>query len=185
LIHHRPKISKDRLRTSFDPYIAREDIQGIESKLSEKQLKFVDEFFVDFNGAHAILRAGYETKYPNRMAHQLLSHPGVKFVINYRTAQRAKESPIKPDYVIMKVTRTIERAENEGNHTAVLKGCELLARHLGMFIERQEISGPNGDPIRYEQVKEAADAFTSAVLSLIERNGPEPITFEITGGDEG
>lgn len=182
--HQNPKTRKDRLKNSFVPFIARGDIKSIEEKLTDKQLKFVEEFFVDFNGSASALRAGYETKYPNRIANQLLSHPGIKFVLNHRTAERAKESPIKPDYVIMKVTRTIERAESEGNHAAVLKGCELLARHLGMFIERQEISGPNGSPIRYEQIKEAADAFTSAISSLIERGGEGPTPFEITAGDE-
>jgi hypothetical protein len=54
-----------------------------------------------------------------------------------------------------------------------------------MFIDRQEISGPNGDPIKYEQVKEAADAFTSAISSLIERGGEGPTPFEIEPSGEG
>jgi hypothetical protein len=55
-----------------------------------------------------------------------------------------------------------------------------MARALGMFIERKEISGPNGDAIRYQQVQEAADAFTSAINGLIER-GREDGSFIIVG----
>jgi hypothetical protein len=106
------------------------------------------------------------------MGNELLNHPGVKIALEMATAKRASESVIKPEYVLNKIKRTIEAAERDGKDAIVLKGCELLARHLGMFIERREISGPDGDPIKYEQVREAADAFTSAISSLIEREGP-------------
>ncbi|MEW6045000.1 MAG: terminase small subunit [Bacillota bacterium] len=31
-----------------------------------------------------------------------------------------------------------------------LKALELLGKHLGMFVDRQEITGPNGGPLRIE-----------------------------------
>ena len=154
------------------------------AKLTEKQRRFVEEYLIDYNGADAVRRAGFTTKYPQKVAFQLLRHERVKAYLNTLSDQRAKNSPIKPDYVIKKVVKAIEEADRDGKAAIVLKGCELLARHLGMFVERQEISGPNGDPIKYEQVKEAADAFTSAISSLIDRGGEGPTPFEITPGDE-
>lgn len=143
-----------------------------ERALTTRQKLFVQAYLDPsnaFNGASAVIKAGYQTKYPNRMSVQLRNNPAIKRAIDEYTVQRAKEYNIKPEYVLRKVTNTIEIAEQQGNHGAVLKGCELLARHLGMFIERQEISGPNGDPIQYEHVREAADAFTRSIAGLIAR----------------
>lgn len=149
------------------------DVQGIIDNLSIRQQRFCEEYLVDFNGSAAVQRAGYNTKYPNKWGSELLHMPHIRMVIDHLTLQRASKSVIKPDYVINKITKTIEKAEADNNHSAVLRGCELLARHLGMFIERTEISGPNGDAIKYERVQEAADAFTSAIAGLVERAGED------------
>lgn len=156
------------------------NIQEVIDNLTTRQRRFVEEYLVDFNGSAAIVRAGYNTKWPNRLANEMLVHPGIRAAIDQITLERAGDSVIKPDYVFQKITKTIEKAERDDNHSAVLRGCELLARALGMFVERKEISGPNGDAIKYEQVREAADAFTSAIDSLIER-GREDGSFIIVG----
>lgn len=160
------------------------NVQEVIDNLTVRQRRFVEEYLVDFDGTAAIGRAGYNTKYPNRLAYEMLQHPGIKAAIDQLTLERAKESVLKPDYVMNKLKRTIERAEGEGNHTAVLRGCEILARALGMFVERREISGPNGDAIKYQKVQEAADAFTSAIAGLIERQREEPITLVLGPPDE-
>lgn len=171
-------------RTTILAAIERGDIQTVIDKLTVRQRRFAEEYLIDFNASAAVKRAGYTTKYPNKWGSELMDHPGVKAAIDQITLERASKSVIKPDYVIGKITKTIERAEAEGNHAAVLRGCELIARHLGMFIERTEISGPNGDAIKYERVQEAADAFTSAISSLIERTGASEPTVLIERRDE-
>lgn len=156
------------------------NVQEVIDNLTVKQRRFVEEYVVDFNGSAAVLRAGYDTKYANRLATTMLGNPAIKAAIDALTIQNASESALKPEYVINKIKRTIEKAEAKDNHTAVLRGCELLARSLGMFVERKEISGPNGEAIEYKQVQEAADAFTSAIAGLIER-GREDDSFIIVG----
>lgn len=152
------------------------DVQAIIDNLSIKQRRFCEEYILDFNGGEAINRAGYKTNHASKMAYELLKKPAIKLVIDALTETKASKAAIHPGYVIKKITRTIEKAEMDNNHTAVLRGCELLARHLGMFIERTEISGPDGEAIKYERVQEAADAFSSAIASLVERAGEdEPI----------
>lgn len=161
------------------------DIQKVIDNLTPRQRRFAEEYMVDFNGSAAAIRAGYKTKYPNKVGSELLDHPGVRAAIDKITLERASKSVIKPEYVVRKIAKTIEKAEADGNHNAVLRGCELLARHLGMFIERTEISGPNGEAIKYEQVREAADAFTSAISGLIERGGSAEVPIVVEFRDEG
>lgn len=174
------KKSRDSVKPSVQAALDAGNVQEVVDNLTVRQRRFVEEYLVDFNGAAAVDRAGYNTKYANRLAHEMLKHPGIKAAIDLLTVERASESVLKPDYVLNKLQRTVERAEAEGNHTAVLRGCEILARALGMFVERKEISGPNGDAIQYKQVQEAADAFTSAISGLIER-GREDGSFIIVG----
>ena len=77
------------------------------------------------------------------------------------------EVSVSPEYVLRKLIRTVEKAEQQENHGATLRGLELLAKHLGMFIERQEISGPDGGAIVHEQkVKQDAADFKSRLHKL-------------------
>jgi phage terminase small subunit len=170
-------------KPKFEALLAAGDMDKVIENLSVKQKRFIDEYLVDFNATQAILRAGYNTKWPNRMGSEMLDHPGIRAVIDKIALERADKSIIKPDYVIKKIMRTVEKAENDNNHSAVLRGCELLARHLGMFIERTEISGPDGGAIKTERVREAADAFTSAISSLIERSGTGEIPIIVESRD--
>lgn len=165
------KKSRDAMKPSIQAALDAGNIQEVIDNLTERQRRFVEEYPVDYNGSAAIIRAGYQTKHPARLACEMLKHPGIKAALDQLAIQRGKESTLQPEYVMNKLQRTIERAEADGNHTAVLRGCEILARALGMFVERREISGPNGDAIQYKQVQEAADAFTSAIAGLIERGG--------------
>lgn len=177
------KRSRDCVKPKIQAALDAGNIQEVIHNLTERQRRFVEEYLVDYNGGAAVLRAGYTPKSQanaNRLATEMLEHPGIRAAIDQLTIERADKSVIKPDYVIKKLHRTIEAAEQDGNHNAVFRGCEILARALGMFIERKEISGPNGDAIRYKQVQEAADAFTSAIAGLIER-GREEGSFIISG----
>jgi hypothetical protein len=174
------KKSKAAIKPSVQAALDAGNVQEVIDNLTERQRRFVEEYLVDFNGAAAVDRAGYNTKYSARLAHEMLLHPGIRAAIDQLTLERAAESTLKPDYVMNKIKRTLERAEAEGNHSAVLRACELMARAMGMFVERKEISGPNGDAIQYQKVQEAADAFTSAIAGLIER-GREDDSFIIVG----
>lgn len=167
----RVRKAKPGYRPSVERALAEGDVQSVIDNLSERQKRFAEEYLVDFNATAAVNRAGYNTKHANRLGSQMLRHAGIKAYIDQLTVQNASTSVLKPEYVTKKIMKTIEKAEADNNHGAVLRGCELLARHLGMFIERTEISGPNGDAIKHQAVREAADAFTSAVASLIERGG--------------
>lgn len=174
------KKPRDSMKPKIQAALDAGNIQEVIDNLTLRQRRFVEEYLIDFNGAAAVDRAGYNTKHPNRLAYEMLKNPAIKAAIDQVTLERADEATIKPEYVMNKLQRTIERAEVDGNHNAVLRGCEILARALGMFIERKEISGPNGDAIKYSQVQEAADAFTSAIAGLVER-GREDGSFIVVG----
>lgn len=150
------------------------NIQDVIDSLSEQQKRFCEEFLTDLNATQAAVRAGYKTKYPNRVAYQLMENPAIRIAIDGLRAERSKNSDVTKDFVLRGIQKTIKSAEEANNLTASLRGYELLARHLGMFVERTEISGPDGEAIKMEQkVKEDVESFTSSIARLARRGSSE------------
>lgn len=144
---------------------------GKGSKLSAKMALFVSEYLVDLNGSKAVLRAGYKTINPNRVATELLRHPLVIREIDKRNEKREKRLELSADYVIQKLIAIVDETET-GNPQAALRGLELLGKHLGLYRDRTEISGPDGNAIEMEQrVKEDVADFTSKLARLSESSG--------------
>ncbi len=146
------------------------DIQGVIDSLSDRQKLFCEEYLKDLNATQAVTRAGYNTKYPNRVAFQLMENPAIRIAIDGLRAERTKRTDVTKDFVLRGIQKAIRLAEEAGNLNALLRGHELLARHLGMFVERTEISGPDGEAIKMEQkIKEDVADFTSTIARLAER----------------
>jgi len=144
--------------------------KGRGSKPTAKQLRFVDEYCIDLDGPKAAQRAGYKTKNIHRLARDLLVHPLVKPLIEERLKEKRERMAIDEDYVIQRLMRLAEDQEKNGPSNAI-RALELLGKHLGLFKERQEISGPDGEAIAYkQQIQEESDEFTRAILSLSKRH---------------
>lgn len=145
------------------------DVQAVIDSLSPLAIRFVEEYLQDptMNATQAVVKAGYGSKHPNRIAFQLMENPGVRIAIDALRAQRTTNSDVSKDFVLKGILKAINMAEEAKNLNALLRGHELLARHLGMFIERTEISGPDGEAIRMEQkTKQDVADFTSRLSRL-------------------
>lgn len=165
---------KKAAKTKAAKAIAKNDPQMAIDSLTGLQKAFVEEYMKDLNASKAIIRAGYNTKYPDKMGNQLLNNPRVRLSIDAIKAARTTHSDVTKDYVLKGIQRAIRLAEEAGNLNALLRGHELLARHLGMFIERTEISGPDGDAIKMEQkIREDVSDFTRTIAGLAKRSGTQ------------
>lgn len=165
--------------------------KGKGAKLSHKMIRFIDEYFAPSDGSQplvgssAVLRAGYKTSNPNRLATELLSHPLVKAEIDLRMKELKTEGEVTKEYIIQKLITIVEDTE-KGNPNAALRGLELLGKHLGLYKERQEISGPDGEAIRMEQkVKEDVADFTSRLSRLANTAGAGGVSVFPKPGREG
>jgi len=133
--------------------------------LTPKQSRFIDEYLVDLNGTQAAIRAGYSPNSANEQASALLAKPNIRSLVDQLMAERAARTRIDADYVLDTIHSTVERCrqaepvvDREGRPTgeyrfdapSVLKGAELLGKHVGMFKDRLELSGPNGGPIEVQ-----------------------------------
>lgn len=165
--------------------------KGKGSKLGHKMIKFVDEYMIDLNASAAVLRAGYKIR-PNsanhyKVANELIHHPLVAREIEERMVERKERNAVTEDYVLHKLVAIVEDTER-GNPQAALRGLELLGRHLGLYKDRQEISGPDGNAIEVEQreIKQSVAAFTSKLSRLASRGGTgEVVEFPVPERDTG
>lgn len=140
-------------------------------KLSPKMRQFVAEYLVDGNATQAVLRAGYKTKNPSLLATELKNHPLVAEAIEAGQAKKEARNEVTADYVLEKLIQMLE-ANEKANPNAAIRCAELLGKHLALFRERQEISGPDGGAIEMEQrTRENAEDFTSKLSRLASGGG--------------
>lgn len=117
------------------------------NKLTPKQSAFVAEYLIDLNGTQAAVRAGYSPRTANEQAARLLAKDSVKEAVAEAKAKRAEECARTALDVLKDIQADTRLARAQGDLKTSLRGLELEGKHLGMFVERRELSGPNGGPI--------------------------------------
>lgn len=135
--------------------------------LTPKQQAFVAEYLVDLNGSAAARRAGYSAKNADKIASELLGKTRVREAIAAAMEERSKRVEIDADYVLTNLLEIVERCmqrapvvhkgeqvvDEEGNSVwcfdgkNAIRALELLGKHKGMWVEKQELTGANGGPI--------------------------------------
>ena len=143
------------------------------ANLTPKQQRFVEEYLIDLNATQAAIRAGYSEKTAKEIGSENLTKPNIAKAIQEAQSKLSERTGITQDYVLNVITETLDRCRQaepvrdktgeqvygfnseedkyeavfKFDATNVLKGAELLGKHLGMFKDKIEHSGPNGGPI--------------------------------------
>ncbi|WP_258248061.1 terminase small subunit [Aggregatibacter actinomycetemcomitans] len=137
-----------------------------ESKLRDKQKRFIQEYLIDLNATQAAIRAGYSEKTAYSIGQENLNKPEIQRVIAEAQNKRSERTQIKQDDVIRMLLENIEiasgkkavikteiRKSEDGElvgddiaqfvyeSSSVNRSLELLGKHLGMFSEKVEVSG--------------------------------------------
>jgi phage terminase small subunit len=125
-----------------------------DSGLTPKQKRFVEEFVIDRNATAAYKRAGYTVKNDNSAAASscaLLRNPKIAAEIEAKIARVSVKAEITVEMVLAGLHREATNFdEGSSSPSARARSWELLGKHLGMFIERQEHTGKGGGPIEHQ-----------------------------------
>jgi phage terminase small subunit len=150
--------------------------------LTAKQERFIQEYLIDLNATQAAIRSGYSAKTADKIGSQLLGKTRVAQAIAAAQQKRSERTQITADYVLTTIQETVERCkqaapvlDRKGEQVyvegpdgrlvpaytfepqAVLKGAELLGKHLKLFTEKTELSGPEGGAIALTMEQIAAN----------------------------
>lgn len=137
-------------------------------ELTPKQSRFIQEYLIDLNGTQAAIRAGYSPKTANEQSSRLLANVKISHHVQLAMDKRSENLGIDAEYVLQTIKNTIERCsqaeqvkaadgsvsgEYKFDSAAVLKGAELLGKHLKLFTDKTELSGSGGGPVVIGTVK--------------------------------
>ena len=137
------------------------------NKLTAKQERFVSEYLIDLNATRAAIRAGYAKSGASVEGTRLLANAKVAAAVQKALEERAERTEVTQDYVLTSIKNTMEQCMGTGQHSnpnAVLKGAELLGRHLAMFTDKKTVTHHDGDRLDalMSQVAEARKTIGSA-----------------------
>lgn len=150
-------------------------------ELTDKQQVFVCEYLKDMNATQAAIRAGYSAKNADSYAAQLISKPKVSRAIEEALEARKERTQVTQDYVVKGLMEVAERClqrkpvmefdrterrmvqakDDEGrdlwcfDSQGANRAFELLGKHLGIFLDKKEITGKDGGPVEIKTLAEA------------------------------
>lgn len=131
---------------------------GPGGSLSAKQARFVEEYLLDLNATQAAIRAGYSERTARQQGARLLTNVDIATAIEAGQKERSSRVEASQDYVLRSVIEVMERCKQASpvldrsgnpvmvetadgelapaftfNAMGVLKGAEMIGKHLGMF----------------------------------------------------
>ena len=83
--------------------------------------------------------------------------------LDRKKRESLQEDLLTPEYVVKKIIKAINKAEEKDQIMAVFRGAELLARHLGMLTDKQEVKTEETVNLK---VEEDARSFTDLLKTL-------------------
>lgn len=141
-------------------------MRNLSISLSAKQLRWIDEYLIDFNGAAAAVRAGYSPKSARSIAHENLTKPDIQDVLQARQAAMAKELQITRQEVVRGLVDAVNMGREQQNPGAMVCALREVAKILGFYspeVKRIELESV-GNPI-YKKLTAMSDAQLFAAMA--------------------
>jgi phage terminase small subunit len=164
--------------------------------LTPKQAMFCEEYLKDCNATQAAERAGYSKATARAQGSRLLTNGNVRARINELMVERGERVRLDADYVLYNLTAVVERCMQrapvmvrQGKHFVhatdeagnniwkfdaqnANSALGLLGRHLKLFTEKHEHSGPDGKPIEHKHLNDLPDDQLEAkIAAMLAKNG--------------
>lgn len=116
-------------------------------KLTAKQARFVEEYLIDLNATQAAIRAGYSDKTAKQKGYALLNDKHIKQAISEGQAKVSERTLVTQEDVIRGLLTEAEWQGEGSSHSARVSAWEKLGKHLGMFKDKVEHTGKDGEEL--------------------------------------
>jgi len=136
-----------------------------EPDLNIRQRRFIEEWIKEPNATKAAIAAGYTAKTARQQGARLLSNAVISAEIERIKAAATQRAELSAEWVLdslktvaercMQAVPVMEKVDGEWKETGEFrfdssganKSLELLGKHLKIFTDKSEISGPGGEPV--------------------------------------
>lgn len=133
--------------------------------MAEQIRQFALEYLIDWNSAAAVRRIGLGGEDARDLAKYYMALPEVRAEIRHQAALRARRTKITVDRVLEELQEELFKPARTPSERRIKSRYMALAmKHLGMFIERHEVTGKDGGPIAVADVSELEIARRVAFL---------------------
>lgn len=112
-----------------------------EPKLTLKQQRFIEEYLIDFNATQAAIRAGYSENSAGQIGEQNLKKLEIKSEIDRLTAQMTEKAIVTKEMVLQGLLDEARLYDEGASHSARVSAWAHLGKHLGIFMDKVELSG--------------------------------------------
>ncbi|MBT4938329.1 MAG: terminase small subunit [Rhodospirillaceae bacterium] len=143
------------------------------TNLSPKQQRFVEEYLIDLNATQAAIRAGYSKKTARQIASENLAKPYIQNAVTEAKQRRSEALEIDADWVLQQAVALHERCMQEVRPVRNPNSGKQLQDHDGNAIFTFNAAGANrsleiiGKHVEVAAFKDRLEV--SEGLSLIER----------------
>ena len=110
--------------------------------LTGLQRRFVQEYPSDMNATAAARRAGYSVRSAGQTGWRNMRNPKIVAAIDEAMAESTREAKVTAAGVL---ERLVREADGKGPNTSAaarVRASEILAKYLGLLIERRETGAP-------------------------------------------
>ena len=105
----------------------------VQSSLTARQARFIEEFLVDANGTQAAIRAGTAPAGAHVWASRALRDPKVAMELKRRQEGVATRLSIQRENVLNGLVEAVDMAREQRNPMGMIRGWSELARMLGLY----------------------------------------------------
>ena len=112
--------------------------------MTPRQQRFVEEYLLDLNATQAAIRAGYSGHTANEQGARLLANASVAAAVQAAQQARSERVQVTQDDVLRGLRREATLTGEGSSHAARVSAWGLIGKHLGMFVERRQQLGEDG-----------------------------------------
>ena len=118
--------------------------------LTPKQQRFVEEYLIDLNATQAAIRAGYSAKTAKQQGQRLLTNVDVQTAVESGRKGQTERCQLDADFVLQGLVKEAKREGKGSSHSARVAAYVAIGKHIGMFVEKHEVTGKDGAPVQHE-----------------------------------
>ncbi len=132
--------------------------------MTPKQMLFVENYLLDFNGTAAAIRSGYSPKSSKQIATENLAKPSIQALIKEQQVNDASKLKMTRQQALKVLLDGVSMAKAMNNPSAMIQGMSQISKMLGFTAapDRKE-----KQPSDYPEFQKRLQQMSTAELELL------------------